>query len=259
MKTHWQKFGAWILAMVCFGALSQPAAQAQYWEYGSHDIRPGDFITTIDWAWVKDRDRVLTTVPAGRRLVALEVQGDWVLVAVPRDPSRKEAGGRCAVCGRQDLSRARTGYRMHLAPDGPTFEPITIWEGEGAEAWIRGYVHKSRIVRPDDCGESRVIVRNGSSQDVHVRLVGPNRREALVPAGSAYTFYNVRAGHYFLLFHFADEIFAYAGEHFDVEASATQYSQITIHVRAARPPGPSETHYPAGVVSMDTFRSWGQP
>jgi len=208
------------------------------------DWRPGDILITRTQAPVMDEDRVMTTVPAGSRLVAGEIRGNWVLVAVKKDSDSKP-DSNCPVCGQRDWTRSIRILRVE------GFNIVAEEESGGSSAWIRGWVNARYLYRQSDCGESRITFDNRSGQGATVRLVGPMRREIYVLDDSARTIFNVRAGHYYILVRYEDGRVA-AGEHFDVEATATTYSKITITLH-----GVVGGNYPTRSVPEQVFQSWG--
>lgn len=209
-------------------------------------IVPGDFVVTRTSTSVMDQTRQMATIPAGRRLIAIEVRGPWVLVGVKRQEADRDSNGvaqqhgTCPECGQPDW--ARSG-----------------WPGGAPEprqpGWIRGWVYSGDLRRADDCGESSITFVNQSGEAATVRLVGPSRQEAFVPSGASRTLRRIAAGHYWLLIRYEGSKTGgrnVAGEHFNVEATQQIYSRITITLH-----GVVGGNYGSASIPAEIFDSWG--
>ncbi len=234
--------GGWLMA-----AGSVRLAEAQ-------EYRSGDVLITRTTTPVMDEDRVMTTVPGGTKLVAGEIRWPWVLVALKKPQSDQDEDEHCPECGQRDWTRS-TGLVFLRVQDGRVVVE-RILEGVGQPSgspspWIRGWVHARYLYRQADCGESRITFQNRSDDDAVVRLVGPDRRQVHVPADTSRTVYNVRAGHYYILVRYSDGR-RVAGQHFNVDATSTTYSTITITLH-----GVVGGNYPTRGISDEVFDSWG--
>lgn len=216
------------------------------------EIRQGDFVFPITRAPVMDKDQVLTYVSPGTRLVAHQVRGPWVLVAVKTGSSTPVVSdqGLCPDCGHPDWTRAARFV-------GPPFRPRNSFPGQSPPLptppfqWIRGWVYVHYLRRHPDCEESTISFDNQSPHVAVVRLVGPTRAEVYVPQGQSRTVRFVAAGHYFPIIRYANETTA-VGEHFDVDASDTTYSKITITLH-----GVVHGNYSTASVPASVFDAWG--
>ncbi len=224
------------------------------WVAEAQDYRAGDVLITRTSAPVMDEDRVLTTVPGGTKLVAGEIRWPWVLVAVKKDQSGQEEDEHCPECGQKDWTRSRGVAFLRVQDGRIVLERFLEGRQKAAQApppWIRGWIHARYLYRQADCGESRITFQNHSDENAVVRLVGPDRRQVHVPAGTSRTVYNVRAGHYYILVRYSDGR-RVAGQHFNVEATSTSYSTITITLH-----GVVGGNYPTRGVPEEVFDSWG--
>lgn len=225
----WALLGLWALT----GGLDR-WAEAQYY-------RRGDILITRSSTPVMDEDRVMSTIPGGSRLVATEIRWPWVLVAV-KPKELHEADICCAECGEKDFTREKK-HAIRL------FDTEVVFKDPN---WIRGWVHVQYLYREADCGESRVTFDNQSGQGAKVRLVGPTDREVYVPDGQSRTIYPVRAGHYYILVRY-DDGRCRAGEHFNVEATGTTFSRVTITLH-----GVVGGNYPTSTIPEEVFNCWGK-
>ncbi|MCS7303746.1 MAG: hypothetical protein NZ602_01385 [Thermoguttaceae bacterium] len=243
----WKKGrGVWlgILGTWLMGAEVARLAEAQ-------DYRSGDVLITRTTAPVMDEDRVMTTIPGGSKLVAGEIRWPWVLVAVKKDQTDQDKDEHCPECGQKDWTRG-PGIVFFRVQDGKLIVENFVESSAASSPWIRGWVHARYLYRQPDCGESSITFQNNSEADALVRLVGPQRRQINVPAGKNRTLYNVRAGHYYILVRY-DDGRRVAGQHFNVEATATTYSKITITLH-----GVIGGNYPTRGISEKVFDSWGE-
>ena len=229
-KPRWR--WSWVVWIGCWALAGGTARLSE----GQWDWKPGDILITRTEAPLMDEDRVMTTVSEATRLVAGEIRGNWVLVAVKKD-SFPNTDGKCPVCGQRDWTRP-VWFSSEIGIPRPS-------------SWIRGWVNVRYLYRESDCGESRITFENQSDHGATVRLIGPMRREVYVPRESTRTIPQVRAGHYYILVRY-DDGRVVAGEHFDVKATATTYSKITITLH-----GVVGGNYPTRSVPENIFRSWG--
>lgn len=143
--------------------------------------------------------------------------------------------------------RSPESFHAPVLPKFP-LKPVTVPN-------VRGPLALGTLIPPGtagDCGLSSIRFENQSGEPALVRLVGPTRGEVEVPNGQQRSIEKVAAGRYLIRVRsgMPGRYHYWEGDAFEVRASATTYSQITITLHPV-----VHGNYPTRPISAASFEA----